>query len=143
MSHKLDISTVIDVIKRHKVAPPEARSIIEELNALLAQEEEGKEESVPRQKSQFIVLNTEPSTAWIVQLAEQDGPHTVFDRINQAAHAFNATKKGRLVPVTTIGEALETVKRKQMKEAGILKVCTKLPVAVITGPNKLSQPPTV
>jgi hypothetical protein len=142
MSNKIDLSIVAETLKQHKVAPPDVRAILEDLNAKLAQEDAGKEDPTPRQKTQYVVVSTEPSTAWVVQIAEMDGPHTVFDRINQAAHAFNASKRGKLIPVKSVAEALETVKRKQMKEAGILKVCTKIPVAVITGPNKLSEPPT-
>ncbi len=141
MSTKITVSLVAEVLKKHKtISPATLREVIEELNHVTQPEE--TDEPVPRQKTQYVCLQTEPSTAWIVQIAETDGPHSVFDRINEAAHAFNATKKGRLIPVKLVSEALETVKRKQLKEAGILKVCTKLPVAVITGLNKLTPPPT-
>lgn len=141
MSQKIDISTVAEVIKRHKIEPATLREIIEELSE--AAQPETETEPVPRQKTQYVAVSI-PATsqAWIFQIPESAGPHTIVDRINRAAHDFNASKKGRLLPVRNLAEAIESVPRRYWKEADGTVVKTKLPVALIDTTNKLSEPPT-
>lgn len=142
MSNKVDLALVADVIKRHKIAPPEARSIIEELNALVAKEEADKPEKAPRSKKQIVVLTTDGNLGWAVQLLEDAAPHSAADRIVQGAHAFNASKKGRLLPVKSLGEAFESVAPRFFKDAEA-KVLTKLAVPILRVTNTLPEAPTV
>ena len=54
------------------------------------------------------------------------------------ADDFNASKKGRLLPVKTIGEAIENVPAKHFKEAGAW-VKTRVPVLVLRTNNELPK----
>ncbi len=143
MSNSVSLDLVALALKEAKLPPAQTREILESLNTKAAEIEATKEPKAPRAKTQFVLVQTEPSTAWVVSIPEADGPHTVVDRMVQAAHAFNATKKGRLLPVKTLSEAFENLKPKVYKEADISKIHTRLPVAVIKTVNKLPAPPTI
>ena len=74
----------------------------------------------------------------VVQLAENASPYSTTDRIFKGAYDFNASKKGRLLPVKSVGEALESASAKYFKESE-LWVKTKLPVAVVVTDNVLPK----
>ena len=148
MSDKIEISQVAEIIKRHKIEPATLRDIVEEMNALIQEKDEG-EESVPRAKQAFNIVISDPSgkvpqglVGWVVQIPENASPASIMDRVFGAAHEFNASKKGRLLPVKSVGEAFESVSRKFFKEKE-LHTKTRTPVAVIVTDNKLSEPPSV
>jgi hypothetical protein len=69
---------------------------------------------------------------------ENASPFSTMDRVFKGAYDFNASKKGRLLPVKSIGEALESVSAKYFKEAE-LWAKTKMPVAVIVTDNVLPR----
>lgn len=142
MSSKVDLSTVAEVIKRHKVAPPELRAIIEELNELLSKQEADKPERAPKTRKQFVVLSTDGHLGWVCQLPENAAPQSAPERINAAAHAFNESKRGRLLPVKSLGEACESVPARFLKEADV-KVVTKLVVPILKVANVLVEAPSV
>jgi len=77
-------------------------------------------------------------TGWVVQIPESASPYSTTDRIFKGAYDFNASKKGRLLPVKSIGEALESASAKYFKESE-LWVKTKLPVAVVVTDNVLPK----
>ena len=54
----------------------------------------------------------------------------------RSVYDFNTTKRGRLLPVNTVGEALENVPAKQFKEAD-LWVKTKTPVLILRTDNRI------
>ena len=56
--------------------------------------------------------------------------------MRRAAYEFNATKRGRLLPATTVGEAMENVAAKHFKEADCW-VKTKTPVLMLKTDNKI------
>lgn len=138
---KVTISQVAEILKAHKdISPTTLRQIVEELNAKVEPEKESV--AGPRGKSQFVILlDSNRSTGWVVQLPEDASPASLLDRVNLTAHDFNASKKGRLLPVKTHGEALESVPRRFWKEHGV-QVKTKIPVTAIVTTNKLTEPPT-
>ena len=143
MSSKIDLSEVIAIINAQKLSPPDTQALIKEIKARAQTKEADKEPGEPKAKAQHVVVgNADGSFGWVIQMAESDAPHSVIDRVNNAAHAFNASKAGRLLPVTTVGEAFESVKRRFMKDAG-LTVKTKLMVPIIMSTNKLSEAPSV
>jgi hypothetical protein len=74
----------------------------------------------------------------MLQLAENESVATACERLCRAAYAFNATKRGRLLPVQTIGEAIENVPGKFFKEVD-LWVRTKTPVFVLRTDNQLPK----
>lgn len=143
---KLEIAKVAEVIKRNVESPALLRRIIEELN-LAAQPEEGDEEKLPAVKKQFAILVSDPDgwlpadvdlVGWVLQLPENESVATTQDRILRTAYDYNTTKKGRLLPVKTIGEALENIPAKFFKEAE-LWVKTKTPVLVLRTDNSIPK----
>lgn len=142
---KIDVSNVAEILKKNEVEPDKLRRIIEEMN--LAVQPEGEDgETTPHTKKQFAILVSDPEgrlpacdfTGWVVQLPESESPSTVGDRINRAAYDYNATKKGRLLPVHTVGEALEAVPAKFFKESDMW-VKTKTPVLVLRTDNEIPR----
>ncbi len=145
---KIDVNKAAEIIKSEQVDPATLRRIVEKMN--LAIQPEGEEaDKLPAVKKQFVVLVSDPDcklpiddfVAWVLQLPETDSVATTQDRICRAAYEFNASKKGRLLPVKTIGEAIEAVPAKFLKEADIF-VKTKTPVLVIRTNNELPKEAT-
>lgn len=141
MSNKIDISTVADVIKRHKIAPAEARLILEELNLLAEQAKPEKDDEPKAKNSMFIVAAPDGGQGWVVQMGVDTLPTEILPKVIQAAHAFNASKAGRKNPVRTVGEAFEVVKRKFFKEVGVL-VKTKASTYIVKTDNQIGEAPT-
>lgn len=142
---KVPIGTVADVIKSNGEVPPDvARKIIEELNARLQVEDE--EEKLPAVKKQYAILVSDPEgnippvdlVGWVLQLPENESIATTTARINRAAYDFNASKKGRLLPVRTVGEAIENVPARFFKQADVW-VKTKTPVLVLRTDNNIPR----
>lgn len=142
---KIEVSTVAEIIKKNPVEPATARAIIEEIN-LACQTDEGDAEKAPAVKKQFVVLVSDPDgvmpnrdlVAWVMQIEESESVSTTQDRIHRAAYDYNASKKGRLYPCKTVGEALESVPTKSLKEAGVW-VKTKMPVLVMKTNNQIPR----
>jgi hypothetical protein len=140
---KIEISQVAEILKKHKIDPSLLREIVEELN-FVTQPDADEDIKPPAPKKQFVVLLSDPAgklaakdlTGWVVQIPEDASPHSTTDRIFKGAYDFNASKRGRLLPVKSIGEALESGSAKYFKEAE-LWVKTKMPVAVVVTDNVL------
>jgi hypothetical protein len=142
---KIEVSQVAEILKKHKIAPSLLREIVEEMNNVT---QPGADDDVkpPAPKKQFVVLLSDPAgklskqdlTGWVVQIPEDASPHSTTDRIFKGAYDFNASKRGRLLPVKSVGEALESASAKYFKEAE-LWVKTKLPVAVMVSDNILPR----
>ena len=77
-------------------------------------------------------------TGWVLQIPENESPATTLDRVQRAAYEFNTTKKGRLLPVKTIGEAVENVPAKHFKETEVW-VKTKTPILIVRTDNELPR----
>jgi hypothetical protein len=141
---KIEISIVAASLKKHEIPPATLREIIEELN-FEAQPADG-DESAPARKKQFVILladhgnilNVEDLSGWVLQIPEDASPYSVRDRIFKAAYDFNASKKGRMLPVKSVGEALESASAKYFKDAE-LWVKTKLPVACVVTDNTIPK----
>lgn len=146
---KIDINEVAEVIKTFKIEPSVAREILEELNSRAEAKESDKAEPTPRGKQQYVVVISDPEgklkqdmVGWVVQLPESASPHSVIDRVMKAAHDFNASKKGRLLPVKLLGEAFESVARKWFKNYEVA-VKTKTAIYIVRTDNKLTEAPSV
>ena len=143
MSKKLTINKVAEVLKKNEMQPDVLRRIIEELNLLTDTDEE---EKPPAIRKQFVVVVSDPEgklpiddfVAWVVQIPESESPATIEDRVFRAAYDYNTTKKGRLLPVQTVGEALESVPAKAFKECEVW-VKTKHPVLVVRTRNEIPK----
>ncbi len=142
---KIEVNQVAEILKKHKIDPSLLREIVEELN--FATQAAGDDDiKPPAPKKQFVVLLSDPAgkltkqdlVGWVVQIPEDASPHSTTDRIFKGAYDFNASKRGRLLPVKSVGEALESGSAKYFKEAE-LWVKTKLPVAVMVTDNVLPK----
>ena len=140
---KIDVNQVADILKRNEVDPKVLSQIVAEINAVL--EQEAGEEKPPPVKKQWCILISDPENklpegedfvGWVVQIPESESPASTQERIHRATYDFNATKRGRLLPATTIGEAMENVAAKHFKEAE-LWVKTKEPVLMLRTNNKI------
>lgn len=143
---KIEVSQVAELLKRHReITPPILREIVEEMNEITAPAAD-EDISPPAAKKQFVVILSDPEgklpkkdlTGWVVQIPESASPFSTLDRVFKGSYDFNASKKGRMLPVKSVGESLESVSRKFFKESE-LWVKTKLPVAVIVTDNVLPR----
>ena len=142
---KIEVSQVAEILKKHKIEPSLLREIVEAMNEV-TQPAADEDIKPPAPKKQFVVLLSDPAgklpqkdlTGWVVQIPESASPYSTADRIFKGAYDFNASKKGRLLPVKSIGEALESASAKYFKESE-LWVKTKLPVAVVVTDNVLPK----
>jgi hypothetical protein len=142
---KIEVNQVAEILKKHKIEPSVLREIVEELNEVSGPNADD-DIKPPAPKKQFVVLLSDPSgklpekelTGWVVQIPEDASPYSTTDRIFKGAYDFNASKRGRLLPVKSVGEALESASAKYFKESE-LWVKTKLPVAVVVTDNILPK----
>ena len=141
---KIDVNQVAEILKRNEIDPALLRQIVEEMNQ--AVEPEVDEEKPPAVKKQFVVLVSDPEgkmpktdlVAWVLQIPENESVATTQDRLFRASYDFNTTKKGSLMPVKTVGEAIENVPAKFFKETDVW-VKTKTPVLVLKTDNEIPK----
>ena len=140
---KIDVNQVADILKRNEVEPSILKQIVAEMQAVL--EAEAGEEKAPPVKKQWCIMISDPEgrlpegedfAGWVLQIPESESVMTTEERVRRAAYEFNATKRGRLLPATTVGEAMENVAAKHFKEADCW-VKTKTPVLMLKTDNKI------
>jgi hypothetical protein len=140
---KIDVNQVADILKRNEVEPSILKQIVAEMQAVL--EAEAGEEKPPPVKKQWCIMISDPEgrlpegedfVGWVLQIPESESVMTTEERVRRAAYEFNATKRGRLLPATTVGEAMENVAAKHFKEADCW-VKTKTPVLMLKTDNKI------
>jgi hypothetical protein len=142
---KIDVSKVAEILKKNHIDPAILRRVIEEMN-LAVQPDPGEQEAPPPLKKQFVILVSDPENrwpkhdfaGWVLQLPESESPATVQDRIFKSTYDYNMTKKGRLYPAKTVGEAIENVPAKFLREAD-LWVKTKTPVIVLRTDHEIPK----
>jgi hypothetical protein len=140
---KIDVSKVAEILHKNKIEPAVLRRIIEEMNHAV-QPDPTEEDKPPPVKKQWVILVSDPEhrlpktdfVGWVVQIPEDESPATTQDRLFRGAYDFNASKRGRLLPVKTVGEAVENVPAKHFKEAD-LWVKTKTPVLILRTDNQI------
>lgn len=140
---KIEVSEAAEIMKKHKVEPELLREIVESMQEA-TQPDADEDIKPPPPKKQFVILLSDPEgklptkdlVGWVVQIPESASPFSTTDRIFKGAYDFNASKRGRMLPVKSVGEALESVTAKHFKESE-LWVKTKLPVSVVITDNIL------
>lgn len=140
---QVQVSLVAEVLKKHKLEPQLLREIIEDINHEI-EPDAGEDVSPPAPKKQFVIILSDPEGAlpkkdlvgWVVSIPENASPFSTMDRVFKASYDFNSSKRGRMLPVKTVGEAIESVSSKYFKQSE-LWVKTKLPVAVMVTDNIL------
>lgn len=141
---KIDVSKVAEILKKNQIDPAVLRRVIEEMN--IAVQPDNEEEKPPAVKKQFAIVISDPEgklpkhdfVGWVIQIPENESVATTPDRVFRAAYDFNASKKGRLLPVKTVGEAFENVPAKHFKDAD-LWVKTKTPVLMLRTDNEIPK----
>jgi hypothetical protein len=139
---KIDVNKVAEILKKNQIDPKILRQIVEEMNILTQADTD--EEKPPAVKKQFVILISDPEdrlpktdfAGWVLQIPEDESVVTTQDRIFRAVYEFNTTKKGRMLPSKTVGEALENVPAKHFKETGVW-VKTKSPVLMLKTDNEI------
>ena len=142
---KIEVNQVAEILKKHKIEPSLLREIVEAMNEV-SQPAADEDIKPPAPKKQFVILLSDMEgklpkkdlTGWVVQIPENASPFSTTDRIFKASYDFNASKKGRLLPVKSVGESLESASAKYFKESE-LWVKTKMPVAVVVTDNVLPK----
>jgi len=139
---KVDLDLVKVILQRHELDVRQVAQILNDIN------EEVKaaldEDKPPAVKKQYVFVLSDPRghldgkdfTGWVVQIPEEESVATTEDRLLRAASQFNASPKGRRLPVKTIAELCEHVPGRFLKEHQAW-VRTKEPVSVISTRNKL------
>lgn len=150
---KIEVNQAAEIMKRHpEIEPATLRQIVEEMNQLV--EPEIDEEKAPAVKKQFSIILSDPTgrltpeffeaagfdgfTGWVVQIPESASVTSACERIHKAAYEFNTTKKGRMMPAKTMGDAIENIPAKIFKEQEIW-IKTKCPVFVVTTDNQIPK----
>ena len=142
---KIEVNKVAEILKKNEISPAILRRIIEEMN-LAVQPDPGEEDKPPPVKKQFAILVSDPEgrlpkhdfVGWVLQIPENESVATTQERIFRSAYDFNTTKKGRLLPVKTVGEALENVPAKFFKETDVW-VKSKTPVLMLRTDNEIPK----
>jgi hypothetical protein len=142
---KIDVSKVAEILKKSELDPALLRRVIEEIN-LAVQPDPSDEDKPPPLKKQFVILVSDPEerlpktdfAGWVLQIPESESVATTQERIIRSAYDYNATRKGRLYPAKTIGEAIENIPAKHFKEAEVW-VKTKSPVIVLRTDNEIPK----
>ncbi len=142
---KIDVSKVAEILKKNEISPAVLRRVMEEMN-LAVQPEPGDEDKPPATKKQFVILVSDPENrlpkfdfaGWVLQIPETESVATTQDRIFRSAYDYNISKKGRLYPAKTVGEAIENIPGKFFKEADVW-VKTKTPVLVLKTNNEIPK----
>lgn len=142
---KIDVNKAAEILKKNHIDPAVLRRVVEEMN-LAVQPDPGDGEALPPVKKQFVILVSDPSgklppvdfVGWVLQIPESESVATTQDRIFRGAYDYNATKKGQLMPVKTVGEAIENMPAKFFKEADLF-VKTRTPVLVLRTDNEIPK----
>jgi hypothetical protein len=142
---KIDVSKVAEILKKNQLDPTMLRRVIEEMN-LAVQADPTEEEKPPAVKKQFVLLVSDPEgrwpkhdfVGWVLQIPESESPATTQERIFRTAYDYNTTKKGRLYPAKTVGEAIENIPAKFFKETEVW-VKSKTPVLVLKTDNQIPK----
>ena len=141
---KIDVNKVAEILKNNEAYPKLLRAVVEEMTLLT--QAEANEEQPPAIKKQWAILISDPEgklpdhdfVGWIMQVPEDASVATTQDRIFKGTYEYNATRKGRLNPAKTVGEALEYIPAKHFKEAD-LWVKTKIPVLMLRTDNQIPK----
>jgi hypothetical protein len=142
---KIDVNKVAEILKKHHIEPGVLRRVVEEMN-LAVQPDPGEGDNPPPLKKQFAILISDPNgrmpradfTGWILQIPENESPASIQERVLKGSYDYNASKKGQLYPVKTVGDALEDVPARYFRDVE-LWVKTKTPVVVLRTDNEIPR----
>ena len=139
---KVDLDIVKFILQRNELDVRKVSQIMDDIEVELTNQVD--EERPPPVKKQFVMMVSDPEgelegknyTGWVLQIPEEDSPYVSEERLIKGAYEYNATKKGRRMPVKSVGEACEVVPARIYKEQNIW-VKTKEPVLIVRSNNVL------
>jgi hypothetical protein len=142
---KIDVNKVAEILKKNHIDPAVLRRVVEEMN-LAVQPDPGDKDAPPPVKKQFAILVSDPNgrlprgdlTGWVLQIPESESPASIQERVLKGTYDYNASKKGRLYPAKTVGDALEDVPGRYFRDVE-LWVKTKTPVVVLRTDNEIPR----
>ncbi len=148
---KLDelIATVTESLRENGADPKLTAKVIADIEKAAAEAKNERTETPKKTKYDWAILVSNPTpnevksidelTGWVFQLESGANPATLPDRVKAAAVEFNNSRKGRRVPVTTIGETIQNVPARFWKsqEGRITRIKSKEPVYLVTTDNKI------
>jgi hypothetical protein len=155
MSKKLTPELVESAAKQTGISEEQRLALLQMLADMV--EPEVDEEKPPAVKKQFVFVCADADgrvagalksvgldalTGWVVQIPEEAAPQSATEKIKESAHRFNCTKKGRMMPVQTVGEAIENVPDKITKEQQVWRK-HRTPIYAILTANELPDTPSV
>ena len=140
---KVDMDIVKFVLQRNELDIRIVSQIMEDIEVELKNQTDDEEKPPPKKK-QFVMMVSDPEgelegknyTGWILQIPEEDSPYTAEERIIKSAYEYNASKRGRRMPVKSIGEACEVVPLRFQKEQNVW-IKTKEAVLIVRSSNVL------
>jgi hypothetical protein len=140
---KVDLDLVKFILQRNELEARQVARILEDLESELKILQE-ENPPAPKLAKQYAILVSDPENrmpavdlvGWVLQIPEEDSPATAEERIHRGAYDFNATPKGRRIPVQSVGEACEAVPSRILKEHNVW-VKTKEPVLVLRTDNTI------
>lgn len=151
---KLDANQVAQLVANAGKGLLDSKELKELLGRIkdLLPDEAPAEEKAPPCKKQYVILISDPQgklndfrgelAGWVLQIPESESARSTEERLHKAAYDFNATRRGRKMPVQTIGETIESVPAKELKEVE-LWVKTKSPVLMLTTRNEIPNTPSL
>ncbi len=139
---KVDIEVVQKVLKENGIDVRIAAEILNQIREVIAEDAVEREKPA---KKQHIVLISEPEgglpkdlVGWVVQVLEDDDPREAGAKIAEVASVFNSSPKGQRLPVTSFGDACQSLPTKLLKENNVW-VKTREPVRVLAVKNSLGR----
>jgi len=144
---KVPLEIVTEVLQENELPEDQVLKITRQINRRADQlaAEEGADKEPPVKKQWVIILSDpngdlpdEDMVGWVVQLEENENPGVAVDRIIKGAYDYNQSRRGRKHPAKSIGEAIEVVGSKYLKEHKVWTK-TKLPVTVLKTDNVLPR----
>ena len=127
-------------LTKNQIESDKAKSLIEDLQAMLDEEAAIAE---PKNPKEYMILVSDPDgvittdlVGWPVQILEGEDPKSVVERISKATAEYHNTKKGKKEKCENLGQAIEFATRKFFTENEVWPK-TKEPVLLVTTNNEL------
>jgi hypothetical protein len=139
---KVDIEVVQRVLRENGVDVRLSATILNQIREVAAEDAVEREKPA---KKQHVVLVSEPEeglpkdlVGWVVQILEDDDPREVAGKIAEVAGSFNSSPKGQRLPVSSFGDACQSLPTKLLKEREVW-IKTREPVRVLAVKNTLGR----
>jgi hypothetical protein len=139
---------ILEALQQAGVDAGKTRQVLENLKQVEEEKKEEKEANKePKQKNQFVVFVMDDGTlagkdliGYVVQIPADKAPQSAYDLFVDSVRGYNnGARKAKKHPVEEVGDGMQTVKGKWLKDAK-LKIKTKEAVLVLPVKNKIDNP---